>query len=69
MTWPLKDICQYVPEHDWQPSVLVEAGPLEFNAEFIAVRDHYTTVAEAALDLTKALGLTAKPSTPILRRM
>jgi len=33
------------------------------------LRDHYTTVAEAALDLTKALGLTAKPSAPILRRM
>jgi len=34
-----------------------------------SLRDHYTTVAEAALDLTKALGLTVKPSPPILRRM
>jgi hypothetical protein len=33
------------------------------------LRDHYTTVAEAALDLTKALGLTAKPSPPVVRRM
>jgi len=33
------------------------------------LRDHYTTEREAALDLTKALGLTAKPSAPILRRM
>ena len=64
MTWPLAEL-----ECNDGFGILVEAGPLAAHPEFMGVRDHYTTVAEAALDLTKALGLTAKPSAPILRRM
>src|SRR6185369_17577705 len=47
MTWPLKELVHRIGQDpDWDLSVLVEAGPLEFNDEFVSVRDHYTTVAE-----------------------
>ncbi len=32
------------------------------------LRDHYTTEREAVIDLTRTLGLEAKPTAPIVRR-
>lgn len=70
MNWPLVELERNDGmDYDHGPSVLVEAGPLAMHPEFMLVRDHYTTTTEAALDLTKALGLTAKPQPPILRRL
>lgn len=44
MSWPLKKLCHYVPEHDWQPSVIDELGP----ADMSALRDHYAVSATPA---------------------
>ncbi len=54
--WPYFDI---MLEPQWM-QILTEMPP--------ALRDHYTSEREAVIDLTKALGLEAKPTAPIVRR-
>lgn len=70
MNWPLKDLCHYIPGQSWQPTVLDELGPIPAMEEFAKLRDHYTTTAEAAINLSTVLGLNKpKPTQPILRRL
>ncbi len=70
MNWLVSDLCHFIHGCEWQPNVQTELGPIEASPEWAKLRDHYTTIAEAALDLTKALGLDKPlaPVAPILRR-
>ena len=46
MHWELKTLCHYIPEHEWQPSVIDELGPVECHKDWPSLRDHYA-VSEA----------------------